>query len=135
MGRVNTSRAAASLVILSLLAARLAGAQTTPTYPELYRSLALPELPGAQIVSTGRQTTSLRDGLAIRLTTALSVPQTRDFYRGALLDSGWAETPSRGAPPGVPLARLRFTRDQLTCIITITSMPNGSQITINVVEL
>lgn len=128
-------RHATSLVLLALLAASPAAAQSTPSYPELYRSLGLPELPGARIVSTGRQTTSLRDGLALRLTTSMPVAKARDFYREALTAAGWVETPSRGAPPGIPLARLRFTRDTLTYIATIASIADGTQVTINVVEL
>jgi hypothetical protein len=118
-----------------LLAPSLAVAQAARAYPELYRSLDLPELPDAEIVSTGRQTSSLRDGLALRLATSMPVAKARDFYRDALNEAGWVETPSRGAPPGLPLARLRFTKDQLTYIVTISSMPNGTQVTINVVEL
>jgi hypothetical protein len=53
-------------------------------YPALYRSLELPELPGGVLLSTGRQTTSLRDGLSLSITTSMSIPEVRDYYSTAL---------------------------------------------------
>jgi len=47
-------------------------------YPQAYRTMDLPALPGATVTSTGRQTTSLRDGLVIQLITEMSVGEARD---------------------------------------------------------
>jgi len=40
------------------------------------------------LVSTWRQQTSLRDGLRLRLTSSMTLDETRDFYREALEEQG-----------------------------------------------
>jgi hypothetical protein len=67
-------------------------------YPTLCRSLELPELPGGVLLSTGRHTTSLRDGLSLSITTSMAIHEVRDYYSTALGDRGWEEAPSRVIP-------------------------------------
>jgi len=99
--------------------------------------MGLPTLPDATITSTGRQTTSLRDGLAIRLTTPLSVAETRDFYRTAMIEAGWIEE----APPNpaaaaleLPVARVAFAKGSVSYSALLTAADGGTQVAINVME-
>ena len=99
-------------------------------YPAMYRDLDLPELPGGTVTSTGRQTTSLRDGITIRITTSMPVAEARDYYSGALRELGWEEAPTRGVP-GASMAGLLATNDGLTYMATITAIGDATQININ----
>jgi hypothetical protein len=102
-------------------------------YPDLYRDLDLPELPGGTVTSTGRQTTSLHDGLAIRLTTSMSVADARDYYSDALGEQGWEKAPSRVVPGAPVTAALLFgTKDGVTLMVTIAAMVDTTQITLNI---
>lgn len=114
-----------------------AAAGNESSYPDLYRSMGLPVLPGAAVTSTGRQSTSLRDGLTIRLTTTMSVAETRDYYRTAMAEAGWTET----APPGpaasamdLPVGRVAFTKDDVSFSALLTAADGGTQVAINVLE-
>lgn len=116
-----------------------AGQPSAPAYPEIYRSHRLPELPGATLVSIGRQAASLRDGVRIRLTSAKSVAEVRDFYRKALAAEGWQEQDSpaaRAARTNPNIAVVTLTKDRLAYSVTIMAPPNatGTQVIINVVE-
>jgi hypothetical protein len=71
---------------------------TGMVYPALYRSLDLPELPGGELVSAGRQTTSLRDVLSLRITTSMPAGASgRDLGCPLRLN---ASTPPDGLRPG-----------------------------------
>lgn len=99
-------------------------------YPALYRDLDLPELPGGTVTSTGRQTTSLRDGLALRVTTSMPVAEAHGYFSRALGELGWEESPTRGVP-GAPMAGLHATKDGLTYTATITRLGDATQVNIN----
>ena len=99
-------------------------------YPALYRELDLPELPGGTVTSTGRQTTSLRDGLAIRVTTSMPVAEARDYYSNALRELGWEESPTRGVP-GAAMAGLHATKAGMTYMATMTAIGGATQVAIN----
>jgi hypothetical protein len=108
-------------------------------YPQLYRTMDLPTLPGATVTSTGRQTTSLRDGLAIRLTTSMNVAEARDYYRQELTTKGWTEQvgPGQAAQamlPNLPLARLAFVKGALLYTATVTASAGVTQVAIDVTE-
>ncbi len=102
-------------------------------YPALYRDLDLPELPGGVLLSTGRQTTSLRDGLSLSISTSMPISEVRDYYSSALGDLGWEEAPSR-VIPGAPMTGLRATRDGITYMATITGIAGETQVSISVTE-
>jgi hypothetical protein len=95
-------------------------------YPALYREMALPEIDGT-VTNTGRQTTSLRDGLAITVTSAKTVDEARVFYQEALAKAGWtAEPQGRGASvPNMPVARVAFSKGEVTYSAMITAVPDG----------
>lgn len=114
-------------------------AQQSTAYPELYRAHGLPELPGGSVTSVGRQTSSLRDGLRIRLTSSRPLAEVRDFYRNALMAGGWKEedTPAaRAARTNPRLVVINVVKNRLTCAVTVMTQPNATetQVMINVVE-
>ena len=106
-----------------------ADASAGMAYPDLYRDLALPELPGGDLTSTGRQTSSLSDGLALRVSTSMPVAEVRDYYSNALGELGWEESPSRSVP-GAPMAGLSATKEGVTYMATITRIGEATQVTI-----
>jgi hypothetical protein len=111
-----------------------AGEMSTDTrYPELYREMRLPEAPDAQVMSTGRQETSLSDGLSIRVSTPMAVQEARDYFSGALEGDGWKVTASRPLP-GINVSNLTATKGPVTYTATFTSNSGATQIDINVVQ-
>lgn len=119
----------------SVLSAQPAAA----TYPEIYRARKLPELPGATIVSTGRQTKSLRDGIRLRLTSPAPLAEIRDFYQAALTTRGWKEDvsqASRAAATNPRLSMMTFVGEGVTYSVVITAGLGTSptQILVNVLD-
>ncbi len=110
-------------------AAATADASGGMAYPSLYRDLALPELPGGDLTSTGRQTSSLSDGLALRISTSMPVAEVRDYYSNALRELGWEESPIRGVP-GAPMAGLHAEKDGVTYMAMITRIGDATQVAI-----
>ena len=106
-----------------------AEAPTGMAYPALYQDLDLPELPGANLTSTGRQTSSLSDGLALRISTSMPVAEVRDYYSNALRELGWEESPTRGVP-GAPMAGLHAEKDGVTYMAMITRIGDATQVAI-----
>jgi hypothetical protein len=98
-------------------------APSASTYPGAYRDLGLPEYPDAELVDTGRQTTSLRDGLRLSLRTAESVADAAAFYEERLVADGWSAPPNRMA--GGQLIIRAFTKDNLTYQLTVRADPDG----------
>jgi hypothetical protein len=107
------------------------------SYPAAYTAMSLPELEGATLTSTGRQQTSLRDGLALTLTSSKTVDEVNTFYRDALTALSWTAAPQgRGAlVPNMPVAGGSFSKDGLTFTTIITAMPTGeTRIEVRVLE-
>lgn len=103
-------------------------------YPALYRELQLPILPGGEVEDTGRQTTSLRDGLSLRVMSPdMSVDEVREYYSTRLAAGGWDEAPSR-VLPGMPMAGVQATKDGVTFTATISADPDRTRIQLTVVE-
>ncbi|MDA1095432.1 MAG: hypothetical protein O3A25_19545 [Acidobacteria bacterium] len=101
-----------------------APASSPASYPAAYKALSLPELEGATLTSTGRQTTSLRDGLALMLTTSKTVDQAKEYYHGALTKLGWMEEKRgpAGLVPNMPVGNVTFNKDRITFTATMTAM-------------
>ncbi len=111
------------------------GAMSTDTrYPELYREMRLPEAPDAEVMSTGRQNTSLSDGLALRVSTSMGVQAAHDFFSQALGAEGWTVQASRPMLQGIGVANVMGTKDAVTYTATFTSSSGATQIDINVVQ-
>ena len=99
-------------------------------YPEIYTNEKLPQFDKATLTSTGRQTQSLKDGIALDLTSTESVQTVAKFYEKELNNLGWK----------VPVPKLRTeltfvaecTKDNLKYIITITKMPDGKSSKIHI---
>jgi len=72
---------------LLLFAAALQAAG--PDYPAAYRDLGLPEYQNATLTGTGREITSLRDGLALTLVTREDDATLRAYYEAEMSARGW----------------------------------------------
>lgn len=105
-------------------AAAAASTNSGMAYPAAYKALSLPELKDATLTSTGRQTTSLRDGLALALTTAKTVDQAKAYYHEALTTLGWMEEKPgpAGLMPNMPVGNVTFNKDGVTFTATMTAV-------------
>lgn len=106
-------------------------------YPAVYKALSLPELNDATLTSTGRQTTSLRDGLALALTTTKTVDQAKAYYHEALTTLGWTEERPgpAGLMPNMPVGNVTFNKDGVTFTATMTAMSaNETRVDLRVLE-
>ena len=119
-------------LVLVLLAGGIAAAQMD--YPAIYRSQELPELTGATVTSTGRQTTSLRDGIRIDLETAMPVQDALAFYREQMAPLDWQETPARTKFQSPMVGRVEFRKGALSLGITATRLGEVTKVNINLVE-
>jgi hypothetical protein len=131
---LHTRGSVAATTLALVLAWTVSAGSQGLNYPALYQSLGLPELPAATVMSTGRQSTSLRDGLSIRLSTASGVSDVRGFYVDTLLKSGWTVAPARPLPPGMPMAGLEATRDGVRFSATIMAQGKTTQVDLAVIE-
>ena len=103
-------------------------------YPAVYKDMGLPELPGGEVTSAGRQAMSLRDGLSIQVRTTMSVDEAREYYSTVLAGLGWEEQPSR-VIPGMPMTGLQAIKDDLRYTVTITASPDGEgRVSISVLQ-
>ncbi len=85
-----------SFLAISLLGLGCAATQPSPQgYPALYTSASLPQYPNAVLTDTGRQTTSLRDGLKLQLESSDPVPAIAAFYEDKIKQLGWTVPPQR----------------------------------------
>ncbi len=85
-----------SCLAIGLLGLGCAAAQPSPQgYPALYTSANLPQYPNALLTDTGRQTTSLRDGLKLQLESTDPVPTIAAFYEEKIKQLGWTVPPQR----------------------------------------
>lgn len=124
----------ASLTVLAALAATVLVAAAQAEYPALYRDQKLPELPGATIVSSGRQVTSLRDGLKIELQSAQGVQDILAFFREKMAPLGWKEISPRLPFKSVTAGTVRFQKDALTFDVGVTHFGGKSKVMLNLLQ-
>ncbi|VAX38243.1 hypothetical protein MNBD_PLANCTO02-612 [hydrothermal vent metagenome] len=99
-------------------------------YPELYTNEQLPQYNEATLLNTGRQTTSLRDGIRLELESSQPVQTIAQFYEAKLKKSGW----------NVPKQKLRnetmyknvCTKGEMKYSLTITKNADEKPITIQI---
>lgn len=105
-------------------------------YPAAYRSLNLPEIDGGTVTGTGRDVTSLADGITVRVMSEKPLDDVRAYYTKTMTEAGWTMTPPGrgGLLPNMPVAMLEFTKDRLTYQVTLTAQPGGTQIGLIVTE-
>lgn len=105
-------------------------------YPAAYRALNLPEIEGGTVTGTGREVTSLADGITIRVMSDKALDDVRAYYTKTMADAGWTMTPPGrgGLLPNMPVAMLEFTKERLTYQVTLTAQPAGTQIGLIVTE-
>jgi len=58
-------------------------------YPDLYKSLDLPEYQDASVIGLGRQNESLKDGLKIFLESDADSAKLRAYYESKMTELGW----------------------------------------------
>lgn len=104
--------------------------KATLQYPALYTKEKLPQYAEATLISTGRQTSSLRDGIRLELQSSQPVQTIAKFYEKELKSLGW----------DVPVPKFRnemmfganCTKENLKYMLTITKMPEGQPTKINI---
>ncbi len=110
-------------------------------YPELYRSLSLPEYGNAEVTELGRDNSDLHDGIRISLFTTSSHAELREFYESQMQALGWElqETPGSarmrqaGMLDQLPFA-VRFSKDDYRFQIITGAQGDGLAIHITVLE-
>ena len=100
-------------------------------YPRLYGK-ELPRYPNAKLVSTGRQVSSLKDGLRLQLISLESVRTIASYYEEKMKNLGWTVPKQR-----LPSDRMylgSFTKDNLYYQLKIMRLdPNKDEAQIDVV--
>ena len=100
-------------------------------YPKLYTDANLPQYPGAKLTDTGRQTSSLRDGLKLNLETDDDVQKVSTFFKDEMTKLGWVADKKRRLP-AMPVDLTRFTKDDRYFQITVVRHGDGpTKITIS----
>ncbi|MGE0043287.1 MAG: hypothetical protein AB7H88_19340 [Vicinamibacterales bacterium] len=122
------------LAVAAAVLATVALAAAQRDYPAVYRDHGLPELAGATVTSTGRQATSLRDGIRIDLETPMAVQDVLAAYREQMAPLGWSETPPRTRFQSPMLGRAEFTKGTLTFSVTATRLGEVTTINLNLLE-
>lgn len=120
------------LALAASVTAALALAQ--PTYPSAYTNLKLPILANGTVTSTGRQATSLRDGLRIDVDTPTPVLEVLTFYRAEMKTLGWTETPNPAKVQLPTIGRAEFTKAALTYAVMASRAGNLTKVLISVLE-
>jgi hypothetical protein len=110
-------------------------------YPELYRSLGLPQYNNAIITELGRQNISLKDGLKIYLESPDNYATLRAYYEGELASTGWdlietiasKKMREMGMLDQMPFGGV-FKKENMTFQIFSNRVSEVTKITISVVE-
>lgn len=108
-----------------------AGKGGSAAYPALYTSAKLPQYPGAKLVDTGRQTTSIRDGLRLTLETSDEVKKVAAFFESEMTKLGWTFPEKRVRPENLDLTK--YTKDDLYFQITILRSPDAQLTKITII--
>ncbi len=101
-------------------------------YPDLYKQANLPEYSKANLVDTGRQTTSIKDGLKLQLTSTESIQTIAAYYEGEMKNLGWAIPEQKF--PNDQVYNNQYTKGDLYYQVTLTKFPDETKITINYAE-
>jgi hypothetical protein len=102
---------------------------TTLSYPELYTSANLPQYANAKLTDTGRQTSSLRDGLRLSLETDDDVQTVAKFFETEMAKLGWTVPEKKFRSDQVDVTRC--TKGEVYFQVTTTKMPDKTTILIN----
>lgn len=100
-------------------------------YPKLYGK-ELPRYPNAKLVSTGRQVSSLRDGLRLQLISLDSVKTIASYYEEKMKNLGWTVPKQRFPSDKMYIAS--FTKNNLYYQLKIMRFdPNKDETQIDIV--
>ncbi|MBI4100892.1 hypothetical protein HY441_00255 [Candidatus Microgenomates bacterium] len=100
-------------------------------YPAAYTNADLPEYPGGEVTYLGNQEASVKDGIAILVTTSDSLSKVSTWYDTELKKQGWqAKGPSSGDDS---FFTKTYTKGNQEYALTITSddETNQTNVTIN----
>ena len=106
----------------------LTGCVSRPSlpYPELYTQANLPQYEKAWVTNTGRQQTSLTEGIRLRLRSKKQIPDIRAYYETELAALGW--TTADEPPEGWETFYLRlYDKDDMTLQLTIEDQGREGQ--------
>lgn len=105
-------------------------------YPALYKQYDLPEYPGAIIEYDGRTDDNLRDGISLKITTPDDVQTVGEFYENAFSSlSGWTYTPPNYSNDTLYGATAEKADENLRYQLTVTKLPDNTQINISFLEI
>jgi len=108
-------------------------------YPQLYLDNNLPEYTGAILTSVGRQTASLKDGLAITAVSNDSMQLIMPFYIEAMEKLGYTYDKSKYEKTNLleepPMMTVVFQKEKLKFSVVLMKMQEQqTQIKINFIE-
>ena len=109
-------------------------------YPNVYTRMSLPEYPGAVVLSTGRSSHNLEDGISLKLETPASHAELRSYYESRMAELGWilqetiAVTKMReaGVLDRMPFMAVFCFKDGLAYQITATDIAAKRQLRISI---
>ena len=81
------------IVVLFIGFLALAATTSALEYPSLYGDL--PKYPNAELLDVGRQQSSLRDGLVLKIVSPDPLKTIVDFYKKGMSERGWTTPPQR----------------------------------------
>ena len=81
------------IVVLFMWSLALAATTSALEYPSLYGDL--PKYPNAELIDIGRQQSSLRDGLVLKIVSPDPLKTIADFYKKGMSERGWTTPPQR----------------------------------------
>ena len=109
---------------------------TAEGYPTLYQQYNLPEYPGATLDYDGRTADNLSDGISLRLTTPDDVLDVGAFYASAFASlPGWTYTPPNFSNNILYGATANKANENLRFQLTVTKLPDHTQISISFLEI
>lgn len=112
-----------------------------PGYPPAYRELGLPEYGNATVTDTGRDNTSLRDGIKVTLLTRDDGTKLRAYYETEMQSRGWqlqetaasAKMRAAGMLDRLPFGAV-FKKDRMRFQVFTNPKGNGVAVHISVIE-
>jgi len=109
--------------------------QTSDDYPDLYKQYNLPEYPNGEITYDGRTADNLRDGISLEVQTQDDVQTVGAFYANAFASlSGWAYEPPNFSNDTLYGATATKADEGLRYQLTVTKLPDYTQINISFLE-
>ena len=121
------------IVVSMMFGHALAESVSEEKYPTLYAE-DLPRYPNARLLSIGRQVSSLRDGIRLKLISADPLKKITPYYQDKMKSLGWTVPQQR--LPNDTMYIGRFTKDNLVYQLKVMRLnPNLDETQINIMYL